>query len=805
MRCILLFLFSILSFSSGFAQVKKQMVAVRVNVAPRIDGVLDELEWQEAQPAKDFVQNQLKPGDPCTQPTEVRILYDDNALYIGAILYDRRDSVLKELGKRDTEANTDLFGVVLDTYRDGINAFGFYLTPAGVQLDARYSTNGRDLEWNAVWDSKVTINEDAWVVEFMIPFSAIRFSNADIQHWGINFTRKIRRHREVSYWNHVDPAVAGFINQSGELLGIRNIKSPIRLSVTPYVSAYADHFKKANGQTATTSTFNAGADIKYGINESFTLDMTLVPDFGQVQSDNLVLNLSPFEVQFNDFRPFFTEGTELFNRGGLFYSRRVGGTPMNYYKMESTLKDGERLVNNPSASQLMNASKISGRTGSGLGIGVFNATTASTFATIEDSRGERRQVMTDPLTNYSVLVFDQSLKNNSFISLVNTNVLREGSFYDANVTGMQFRLNNKKITHAISGHGTLTQKLFPEKDNSTNGHAYMIDFSKISGNFQYYLNHSVRSNLYDPRDMGFMFTNNEINFNPGLKYSIFKPFWKVNNLHTRLGLWYSNRYDPNTFQNLTIYGSANTTFSKHFFSTGMGFGIEPIVTYDFFEPRSYGRFYAFPTNQRVNYWFSSDYRKKFALDGNVSYRTFNENNRSSFFFSLSPRFRASNKLFFVFSNENSFNRDDVGFVDNLENQVIFGVRNLKTLTNTLTNTYTFTNRMSLSLRIRHYWSEAIYSKYQLLEENGFLGDVIYNRTHDVNFNAFNVDMVYIWNFAPGSEMSIVWKNSILQKDRDIYLTYFSNLRNTLDSPQINSISIKILYFIDYLNVRKAFR
>lgn len=151
-------------------------------------------------------------------------------------------------------------------------------------------------------------------------------------------------------------------------------------------------------------------DVKYGISDAFTLDMTLIPDFGQAQSDNKVLNLSPFEVQFNENRQFFTEGTELFNKGGLFYSRRIGGTPLNYGKAYNNLQDGEEVVENPLAPQLYNATKISGRTAKGLGIGFFNATSGRTVATIRNSEGIERQVETDPLTNFNVLVFDQNLK-----------------------------------------------------------------------------------------------------------------------------------------------------------------------------------------------------------------------------------------------------------------------------------------------------------------------------------------------------------------------------------------------------------
>jgi hypothetical protein len=171
--------------------------------------------------------------------------------------------------------------------------------------------------------------------------------------------------------------------------------------------------------------------------------VTLVPDFSQVQSDNQVLNLSPFEVQFQERRPFFTEGTELFNKGGLFYSRRVGGLPMDYYSVDSKLTDGEKVIKNPTQTQLLNATKLSGRTNGKLGIGVFNGLANNTYATVADSLGNKRSILTSPLTNYNIVVLDQALKNNSSVSLVNTNVTRDGHFYDANVTGAGFRINNK--------------------------------------------------------------------------------------------------------------------------------------------------------------------------------------------------------------------------------------------------------------------------------------------------------------------------------------------------------------------------
>ncbi|MGZ4158061.1 MAG: carbohydrate binding family 9 domain-containing protein, partial [Bacteroidia bacterium] len=219
-----------------FAQIHKKMSAQRVSQSPKIDGVLDDEAWVNVPPADNFIQQAPKPGRPSSKKTEIKIVYDDAAIYIGAMMYDdHADSILHELSPRDNEANADLFGLILDTYNDDINGYGFFTTAAGVQIDARYSTNGQDFNWNAVWQSQVKINEKGWVAEYRIPYSALRFPKDSIQDWGVNFIRKVRRTREDDFWNEVNPEVSGFINQFGDLGGIADIQSPLRLSITPYI------------------------------------------------------------------------------------------------------------------------------------------------------------------------------------------------------------------------------------------------------------------------------------------------------------------------------------------------------------------------------------------------------------------------------------------------------------------------------------------------------------------------------------------------------------------------------------------
>src|SRR5437764_5555272 len=195
-----------------------------------------------------------------------------------------------------------------------------------------------DRTWNAVWESKVSIKKDGWVAEMRIPFSAIRFSKKDIQNWGLQFGRFIRKINENETWSPDDPNVSGTINKWGDWIGLKDITPPLRLSFSPYLSGGIRTSPVTNGK-ATEYLKSGGMDVKYGINESFTLDMTLIPDFAQVQSDNVILNLSPFEVKFDEYRPFFTEGTELFNKANLFYPRRIGATPQGNYSILALAND----------------------------------------------------------------------------------------------------------------------------------------------------------------------------------------------------------------------------------------------------------------------------------------------------------------------------------------------------------------------------------------------------------------------------------------------------------------------------------
>jgi hypothetical protein len=775
---------------------KRASGAVKTTEAIVIDGKLTEPAWQATPAATGFIQNTPNPGAPSAQRSEVRILYDNTAIYVGAMLYDTQpDSILKQLSSRDDYANNnDAFGVMFDTYFDKQNCTQFIVTAAGVQADGILLFDASDYSWNAAWYSKVQFSDSGWCVEMKIPYSALRFPQKPEQIWGVNFFRIIRRTREKSYWNTVQPNVANILSQSGMLTGIRDIEAPIRLAFLPYISGYTENY---NGQNA--NSLNGGMDIKYGFNESFTLDMTLVPDFGQTLYDNKVLNLSPIEVRYDERRYFFTEGVSLFNKDDLFYSRRIGGTPVNYLNAYADLGANETVTQNPLTSRLYNAAKISGRTKSKLGVGFLNAISAPAEATIRDTvTGAERTVETAPLTNYNVIVLDQALKNNSYISLVNTNVTRKELSYNANVTALLFQFANKQNRYGISGSGDISQLFTGSRPQV--GYRYSLAAGKISGNYTCTFKLLSISDVYNPNDLGYLARNNFSSYILDQNYNTYKPFGIIINTFNNVGIKYYRNFNPSAYNLFTIDAQNGATFSN-FLTAGISWSLEPWEIHDYTEPRSPGRFYIYPGNYLLGGFISSDYRKKFALDAEANLRWFDEAKRYILYWSLSPRYRVNDKLSFIYSFDKNYLSNNVGFVNNINDSIYLGTRNVNTYSNTINAAYIFTNTIALKLSARHYWSQAVYSQYHFLGTDGRLYETSYNQNYNVNFNSVNLYLGFVWQFRPGSEMSVVYQNSIYTTGQQIVTYYFAALNETLRAPQSNGISVKVIYYLDYLAIK----
>lgn len=816
---------------------KRKLQTQRINQKITIDGVLDEAAWANAQTAKDFVFRWPTSGKTASEKTEVKVMYDDFAMYIGAKMYDTKpDSILKSLTKRDNNSNCDWFYVTFDTYMDGQNGLGFGVTAANVQFDIKYAiananlndgdnADGEDINWDAVWKSSTKLLPDGWVVEMEIPYSALRFPKKSEQSWHINFFRRIFRKGETDAWNEIKATETGSLRQSGILEGIKDIKMPLRLQASPFVAVYGANFhdKNASPKNLYNNSFNAGMDIKYGINEAFTLDATIIPDFGQVRSDNQIVNLSPFEVRFDEFRPFFMEGTELFNKGGLFYSRRIGGRPLKYYEVQDNLAANEEIVKNPSKAQLYNSTKISGRTTKGTGVGVLNAIQAPMFATIRNKETNKEyNVETSPLTNYNVTVIDQNLKNNSSIALINTSVLRAGSTYDANVTGLNWNLKNKKNSYGLSGDFALSQ--IHNANKTDFGHKFNVNLSKLNGNWTWGTSFAEIGNTFNPTDMGYQQGYNWRNYNLWGAYNQYKPKGRWNNYWVNTWAWYS------TLQNNNAFTESGAGFNvggntKNFYNMGINMNFFPTGAKDYFEPRTFDfkRYFYVPQVANVNIWFNSDNRKKIRYFGGVWGRAFNEAKRYNAQIWGGFVYQMNNKFRFSLECNKDISRRDIGYAfvreDAIGNgslrddDILFGRRNINGFDNTVGMTYTFNNKANLTFRMRHYWQQVKYSSFFLLQKDGTVTQTDYNpnnqngeNAHNLNGNFFNIDCVFTWRFAPGSDLFVTWKNATFNEDPTLLkYSYFGNTTRLFRYPQENSLNVKMIYFLDYAQMkRKAY-
>ncbi|MCB0456615.1 MAG: carbohydrate binding family 9 domain-containing protein [Flavobacteriaceae bacterium] len=789
-----------------YSQEKKSITINRTSQAPKIDGNLDDEAWKNAEEAKDFTQFRPEMGvaEKEHQKTIVKLVYDDNAIYVGAYLYDKPEDIMKQFTSRDNFGQSDFFGVILNPNNDAQNDTEFFVFSSGTQADAVFTpSNGEDFGWNGVWDSSVQIVADGWIVEMKIPYANLRFSNQEIQTWGLQFHRRFRTDNSQYSWNPIDRTKGNFGLYHGVLNGIQNISPPTRLSFYPFASALVRTF---DGET--TDDYSVGMDVKYGITENFTLDATLIPDFSQAGFDNVRLNLGPFEQTFSEQRQFFTEGVDLFNKGDLFYSRRIGSSPSTYPEID---EDNEEVIDYPNNVKVLNAVKISGRSKKGLGIGFFNAITEKTSATIKNvTTGEIRKEIVEPFTNYNIMVVDQQFNKNSSISLINTSVLREGGFRDANVTAALFDITDKANKWNVDGSVKLSSLQL--QDGPKTGFSSSLEIEKVSGKYRFGIENTQADKNFNINDLGVNFRNNYNNFNSFFSYRIFEPTKTWNNFSIYSWLQYQMLFDPNTYTGnsvgFDIYAQSKKLWDYDF-NTNFSIGKQ----HDYFEPRKDGYFFTFKNEFSANYYMNTNYAKKFATSlygGGVTLLD-PERDLLYYWFGFDPRMRFSDKFNITYSFYTEIGTGSRGFVDNLDDAIIFGQRDQNTVTNSISGNYNFNPFHALSLTFRNYWSTVTYDDLLFtLNEDGTLTteDNIHVTDIDnpnINFNTWNLDFRYTWQFAPGSQLTALYRNTLFNANSESTSGYFESLNTLFDQPIEHVFSLRMVYFIDYNNIKNIFR
>ena len=780
---------------------KKRLKATISDEKITIDGNFKEAIWNQAATAENFISFDPDNGNPIPEnkKTEVKVVYDNTAIYIGAIMYDDDPSkILKEFSQRDDFGAADFFGVFINGFNDGQQDFRFIVSASDGQADAQASeSEGEDFSWDAIWESKSIITSTGWQLEIKIPYAALRFSPENKQTWGLNFMREVRRDRQKYTWNFIDRKFGTFIQQAGILEGIENIKTPTRLFFLPYSSYYVN----ADAENKTKGTIKGGLDIKYGINDAFTLDAVLIPDFGQTAVDQKILNLGPFEQQFNENRPFFTEGTDLFSKGNLLYSRRIGGRPTGDVRLASN----EEITETPSAVGLLNALKVSGRTKKGLGIGVLNAITENTYATVlNTATGETRGELIEPLANFNVLVFDQRFQKNSSVSFINTNVTRNGQFRDGNVSALVWDLNTKANTFNLKGNYKFS--IVNENLTYKYGSNTFLEFNKTSGKYRYGIGAEAMTKNYDNNDLGINFQTNYYNAYAFASYRILKPNDSFNRFNIDANYFSQYQIETGKPQASNIEINLNIGTKKNN-GYGMFVFANPVETYDYYEARVDGRILIDPERIGFGGYYSSNYNNKFAYDININVSWANQTARNAFNINLSPRYRFNDKLSMIYSSRFNRNLNGKGYTTQIDtdnstltpNDIIIGNRNVFTYTNSLTGKYSINSQMNFNLSLIHYWSYSENKNFLLLNENGRFTD--YNEVvpnQDKDFSNWNLDLSYSWWFVPGSQLSILYRNTSNNFAQDINKDFGKNFSNLLrNDVLIHNFSISLRYFIDY--------
>ncbi|MDC6350199.1 DUF5916 domain-containing protein [Zeaxanthinibacter sp. PT1] len=438
--------------------------------APEIDGHLNDPVWELADWDGNFVEWQPAENTPPGQPTDFKMIYDDKYLYVAIRCYDSMpDKIERRLSRRDSFEG-DRVTVMIDSYHDKRTAFSFTTTAAGVKGEEFMSDNGRnwDDSWNPIWYTDAQVDENGYTVEMKIPFSQLKFGRANEQVWGLQVFRTLFRGNERSVWQRIPRDVAGFTSEFGLLRGLKDIAPQKQLEIQPFAVSQYESYPAEEGnpfRDGSDYPFNVGLDAKIGITNDLTLDLTVNPDFGQVDADPGAIALDGFQIFFQERRPFFVENKNIFDfefangNDNLFYSRRLGRSPQGF------VNSGEgEFVDAPNNTTILGAAKFSGKTKDGWSVGLLESVTANMYARVIETDGEERKEIVEPLTNYIVGRVQKDFNNrNTYIggmfTATNRNLTEELDFLheSAYTGGIDFRHNWKDRQYYVEGNMVLSQ------------------------------------------------------------------------------------------------------------------------------------------------------------------------------------------------------------------------------------------------------------------------------------------------------------------------------------------------------------
>ncbi|MDE3004411.1 MAG: DUF5916 domain-containing protein [Gemmatimonadota bacterium] len=829
-----------------------------------IDGAADEDPWARASTATDFVQFSPNEGDLASERTEARVIYGEDALFVFMYAYDTAPGeIVGQLTRRDQDSYSDLLGVVIDSYFDRRTAFHFAVNPVGVKYDIyRFNDTQEDSGWDAVWDVSTARTSDGWTAEFRIPYSQLRFRDADEQTWGINFMRQIARRDEMTVWAPTARSDGAIVSRFGELRGLQNLSAPNRMEMLPYTVASLqrapgnpdDPFYARNAANST-----AGVDVKYGVTSDLTLDVTINPDFGQVEADPAQVNLSAFEVFLPEQRPFFLEGSSIFNFSialgdgpeateSLFYSRRVGRSPQGWADPQGGYADVE------DHTTILGAWKLSGKTSSGWSIGAMHAVTSEEQAKIAPLAGDPFQQTVEPFSNYGVLRVQKDFRDGrSALGFIGTGLVRNGS--DASELrlrsnawsgGVDFRHRFAADTWQVDGYvlgshvaGSAeaiarTQRAparfyhrpdaehlrYDPTRTSLSGASANVGISKFAGGFwRVGTGLQTRTPGFEINDVGFQNRADYVVTWGWLGYHRNQAQGPFRNWMVNVNGWNVLDYDGNrigTGANINVNGQFRSFWRGH---AGMN---------QEFESYSNGALRGGPLFRReaqTNVWggFGTDGRKPLQLNLNGWGNVRPESDSWAYGVSPNVRIRPSGRATFTvgaFLNRNVNDRQWVKQISTDRDHYVFGRLDQTTLGLTARVDYAFTPTVSLQFYAQPFVSAGSYSGLKQIAdpvaatyaerfsslatrmEAGWYrtdlngdGNEESIRNPDFNFKQFRSNAVLRWEYLPGSTLFFVWSQGRDDYVQDRSFNFDRDVRDLFSVAPDNIFMIKLSYWM----------
>ena len=802
--------------------------------AIRVDGSLDDAAWSEAEPITGFVQRDPREGAPASFRTEARVAYDGAAIYVAVRAYDPEpEKIAGYLTRRDASSSSDWIHVFIDSYHDHRTAYSFSVNPVGVKQDSYwFNDENSDDSWDAVWDVASTRAADSWTAEFRIPYSQLRFSRGGDGRLGFAIARVIARLNETATWPLLARSGTGMVSQFGDLTGIATPSTTKRLELVPYTVAQVLTSPDEQGNVLHKSPdlgAAIGADLKYAITPALTLTATVNPDFGQVEADPAVVNLSAFETFFNERRPFFIEGSGTYQFGcydcNLFYSRRIGRQPRGF----PALENGE-FAAQPAQSTILGAGKLTGRVGS-FSVGVLAAATQEESALIASGLNRRTQVV-EPSTFYSVSRARREFADQSSFGFILTTTQRQlvdavsflparavtgGVDYDWRL-GRWFGMNGYWAGSTVRGSaeaiGALQRSNVhsfqrPDADHvefdplaeSLNGHSGQINFGKISGeSTRFNVSLSYRSPGFDLNDIGFLQRADAISQDAWFQIRRPTPGRILRDLNVNFNQWSHRNFSGE----LINYGgnvNANASFTN-LWSAGGGLNVSGRALDDRLTRGGPAGF--IEGNLNSWQWFNTDDRKPVSFHWNSG---FNRNADGSRGLDLNPAVQLrpgsaiSAEIGVGFSRNNDQAQWVSAYREGDRTHYVFGELRQRTTSMTLRLNYTLTPNLSVQLYGQPFVSAGRYERYKELIDGrapyaGRFAPFDYPESGDFKVLSFRTTNVMRWEYKPGSTLFVVWQQGREGFSSDGSFRLGRDYGDVFTAPYTNTFLVKLAYWFN---------